>query len=111
MRDDRADAQGERVAAKPTRLQHRDDGERRRVTGPAEISGQYGRMGDAILLAIIVIGCLTLIDFSTTLTIVDWGFLYGGYVALVILEAFFFSLARYAILTFGCAGLLPGRER
>ena len=74
------------------------------VTGPAEISGQYSRMGDAILLAIIVVGCLTLIDFSTTLTIVDWGFLYGGYVALVILKSFFFSLIRYAVLTFGCAG-------
>ena len=75
------------------------------VTGPAEISGQYVRMGDAILLAIIVIGCLSLIDFTTALTIVDWGFLYGGYVALVILKAFFFSLIRYAVLTFGCAGL------
>ena len=62
-------------------------------------------MGDAILLAIIVIGCLSLIDFTTALTIVDWGFLYGGYVALVILKAFFFSLIRYAVLTFGCAGL------
>ena len=77
----------------------------RPVTGPAEISEQYGRMGDAILLAIIVVVCLTLIDFTTALTIVDWGFLYGGYVALVILKSFFFSLIRYAVLTFGCAGL------
>ena len=39
------------------------------VTGPAEISGQYTRIGDAILLGIIVVVCLTLIDFTTMLTI------------------------------------------
>lgn len=43
MRDNRADAQGERAAAKPARLQHRDDGERRRgKEGASPAGGGHG---------------------------------------------------------------------
>lgn len=75
------------------------------VTGPAEIAGQYDKIGNALFLAGIVVVILWMLDFSTSMTIVHWKYLHGTEIISTILKSFFLSFFYYAVRTFGCAGI------
>jgi hypothetical protein len=75
------------------------------VTGPAEIAGQYEKIGNALFLAGIVVVILWMVDFTTSLTVVQWKYLDGGEVIGKIFSLFFKSMFFYAVRVFGCAGI------
>lgn len=75
------------------------------VTGPAEIAGQYDKIGNALFLAGIVVVILWMVDFTTSLTVVQWKYLDGGEIIGKIFSTFFTSLFFYAVRVFGCAGI------
>jgi hypothetical protein len=80
------------------------------VTGPAEIAGQYDKIGNALFLAGIVIVVCWLVGFFSSLT-VDLVQLarFGKYAfdsfGLRVVKDFFFPCIYYAIRVFGCAGV------
>ena len=75
------------------------------VTGPAEIAGQYDKIGNALFLAGIVVVILWMVDFSTSLSVVSWKYLDGGEILNLIFSRFFRSFFYYAVRVFGCAGI------
>lgn len=77
----------------------------RPVTGPAEIAGKYDKIGNALFLAGIVVVILWMVDFTTSLTVVQWKYLDGGEIVGKIFSLFFSSFCYYAVRVFGCAGL------
>ena len=80
------------------------------VTGPAEIAGQYDKIGNALFIAGIVIVICWLVGFFSSLT-VDLVQLakYGKYAfdsfGLRVVRDFFFPCIYYAVRVFGCAGI------
>ena len=75
------------------------------VTGPAEIAGQYDKIGNALFLAGIVVVILWLLNFTTSLSVVSWKYLDGAEIAAKIISTFFMSFFYYAVRVFGCAGI------
>ena len=80
------------------------------VTGPAEISEQYDKIGNSLILAGIVTVICWMIGFITSMSIDLIHYAqYGKYlfdsIGLQIVKDFFFPFFYYAIRVFGCAGV------
>ncbi len=46
-----------------------------------------------------------MVDFTTSMSVVHWKYLYGSEIVSTILKSFFLNFFYYAVRTFGCAGL------
>ena len=79
------------------------------VTGPAEIAGQYNRVGDAIFLAGIAAVLCWLVDFTSWMTVHLIRYAnhknYYDSIGKIIFQDFYRPLINYSILIFGCAGV------
>ena len=77
------------------------------VTGPAEISGQYEKIGNALFLAGIVVVLCWMVGFFSSMTIDLIHFAKYRYdsIGTQIVKDFFFPFFYYAIRVFGCAGV------
>jgi len=81
------------------------------VTGAGEIAGQYNKIINSLLLAIIVIIICGMVNFITAMStdlinyaVLDW--LYPGNIIIDIILDFFFAFIVYIIRTFGFAGIM-----
>ncbi|MBR2524615.1 MAG: zinc ribbon domain-containing protein [Clostridiales bacterium] len=81
------------------------------VTGPAAIAPQYDKMGNAILLAVIVVVICSLVGGTTALvsdliSFAKYGrYSFGDYIGSILADCFF-PVIFYGIRVFGCAGIM-----
>ena len=79
------------------------------VTGAAEEAKKYDHIGNSVILAAIVVGALTILNFVTSIVTTSIGNYWPrkvGDVILRLVRNFFGSLFDYALLTFGFAAVM-----
>ena len=77
------------------------------VTGPAEISDQYDKIGNALFIAGIVVVLCWMVGFFSSMTIdlIHFAKYHNDSIGGQIVKDFFFPFFYYAIRVFGCAGV------